>query len=190
MVFSALLAILLLRGAAVAADISTHTFAGCNFPDTGQSLSYTGTFGEDHDYYSSVSTPSYTVYNPVGLSSVTVDNRTGLMWVTNPATDAAMGGTYSWEGAIAACEGLSYAGYGDWRLPNVRELLSIVDYSAKLPAVNTVAFPGTLNAYYWSSTTTMIDTSQAWPVHFEYGKLSAERYKFGSYYVRCVRGGP
>ncbi|MCX5793466.1 MAG: DUF1566 domain-containing protein, partial [Elusimicrobia bacterium] len=87
---------------------------------------------------------SFTIYNGAAwggtaTSSVTVDNRTGLMWVTNPV-DAGISGGPDWEGQITLCEGLSYAGFADWRLPNIKELQSIVDYSRQNPAINTTYF--------------------------------------------------
>jgi hypothetical protein len=175
-------------------DISTYSSAGCAFPDTNQSRSYTTTFGEDHDYASSVSTMSFTVYNPVGISSVTVDNRTGLMWVTNPSTDAGFKGTQTWESALTSCtvtlNGMAYAGYTDWRLPNVRELMSIVDYGrAASPYINTTAFPGTISSYYWSSTTYIGGPGNAQGVYFDTGGVNIKT-KTNNYYVRCVRGGP
>jgi hypothetical protein len=145
--------------------------------------------GEDHDYQSSLSQPDYTIYNPVGVSSVTVDNRTGLMWVTNPI-DAGIGGTYTWANAITACEGLTYAAYTDWRLPNIKELVSIVEYSRQNPSVNTTYFMNMQPNYYRSSTTIMQDTTVAWLVYFVNGGLNGGFSKTNPYYVRCVRGGP
>jgi len=163
-------------------------------PDTGQTASYTATFGEDHDYQSAAVQPSYTVLNPVGISSVTVDNRTGLMWVTNPRTDAGFAGTQTWESALTSCtvtlNGMAYAGYTDWRLPNVRELMSIVHYGATpAPRINTTAFPGTASGYYWTSTTCVSNTTNAWYVDFSLGNVNYNS-KSSNNYVRCVRGGP
>lgn len=179
-----------LAGPVAGADISTHSFSGCAFPDTNQSSSYSATFGEDHDYASSVSTMNFTVYNPVGSSSVTVDNRTGLMWVTNPMTDAGMSGGYTWANALSACEGLGYAGYADWRLPNARELMSIVDYGTALsPRIDGVAFPGTQPAGYWTSTTYVSNPGNAFAVPFNVGTVGSGS-KATALSVRCVRGGP
>ncbi|MDO8803550.1 MAG: DUF1566 domain-containing protein [Elusimicrobiota bacterium] len=178
-----------LVGFSYAADISTHTFLNCNLPDTGQTASYTATPGEDHDYQPTGSRPGYTIYNPVGVSSVTVDNRTGLMWVTNP-NDAGIGGIYTWENAITACETSGYAGYPDWRLPNIKELVSIVDYSTAASAkINGTYFLNTQANYYWSSTTYVPNTTYAWYVYFGNGSMDGSS-KTGTYYVRCVRGGP
>lgn len=183
----------LAAGFASAADISTHTFTGCSLPDTGQTGDFTATFGEDPDYRPAGSQPSYTIYNPVGTSSVTVDNRTGLMWVTNPV-DALIGGNNSWENVLTACKtGIggagTYAGYNDWRLPNVRELASIVDYSRQNPAVDPAYFFNTQNNAYWASTTDRSLTTSAWFVDLSFGAVGSNS-KTSAYFVRCVRGGP
>jgi hypothetical protein len=58
------------------------------------------------------------------------DLATGLMW-----QQADAGNGYTWEEALAYAENLELAGYDDWRLPNAKELQSIVDYSLA-PATN------------------------------------------------------
>ena len=100
-----------------------------------------------------------------------------------------MGGTYTWAAATAACEGSSYANFTDWRLPNVRELMSIVNYQNFSPAINSTYFPGTVSSGYWSSSTYASDTSYAWFVIFNDGGVYVNS-KSVNHYVRCVRAGP
>ena len=94
-----------------------------------------------------------------------VDNRdgtisdlaTGLMWA------AADGGqALDWQRALAYCEDLALAGHRDWRLPNAKELQSIVDYSrapdarnpaARGPAINPLFSLSDAEAWCWTSTT-------------------------------------
>jgi hypothetical protein len=204
LVLAALAAFALPAGAA---DISTFSFnSGMNcrgvwrLPDTGQTVCYDtagnaigcpvagNALAQDGSYAPVLTKPSYTVYS-AGISSVTLDNVSGLMWITNPRTDAAMGGLYIWTAAATACATKSYAGYTDWRLPNVRELMSIADYSKDTgPAVNAAAFPGTRSSTYWSSTTYMQNATLAWRVTFLDGGVNVDLKTLGSY-VRCVRGG-
>ena len=172
-----------LAAPARAVDIATHSFAGCGFPDTNQSVSYTTTFGEDHDYGSSVSTMSFTVYNPVGISSVTVDNRTGLMWVTNP-NDNVSTGTYIWANAIPICENLNYAGYSDWRLPTLEEAMSLME-----PARNEDGLyinPVFDSRQRWIWTSDRYGASSAWVVLFSIGYCCNDGFKI-NFYVRAVR---
>ncbi len=89
------------------------------------------------------------------------DNATGLTWTQN---DSASG--MNWESALNYCESLDYAGSTDWRLPNVKELQSIVDYSRSPDTSNSAAVDPTFNISsitneagqidypaFWSSTT-------------------------------------
>ena len=110
------------------------------------------------------------------------DNNTGLMWQKEDDNT-----TRQWESAITYCEGLSLGSYTDWRLPNIKELKSIVDNTKYSPS-DTTYFPNTNSFYYWSSTTYAVSTSLAWYVYFSYGDVYYD-YKSYYFYVRCVRGG-
>ena len=127
-------------------------------------------------------------YTDNGNGTIT-DNNTGLMWVKD-GTGA--GCDYStmltWEAAIAFCENLTFAGYTDWRLPNVNELQSIVDYSVSPPTIDPV-FINTHGAYYWSSTPFTNPAYLAWIVDFDTGLSYFEAKTTNTYYVRPVRGG-
>ena len=104
-----------------------------------------------------------------GNGTVT-DEATGLMWmkVDSGALKAGKNrdGKLNWQEALAWAENLEYAGHTDWRLPNVKELQSIVDYtrspastdSAAIdPVFQTTSFKaeGDQTDYpcYWSGTT-------------------------------------
>ena len=148
-------------------------------PDTGQTQSYTSTFGEDSDY--SCNPHSYTDLG----NGVVKDNVTGLEWQKATAP-----GTYTWQQAIDYCNNLSLGGKDDWRLPTIKELTTLVDSSIPYPGptINTTFFPGTVASHYWSSTTFASNTSFAWYVLFGYGYVNGGN-KTGYYYVRAVRGG-
>lgn len=157
-------------------------------PDTGQTVHYSTAPGDDSDYLPAAVQPRYAVKNPVGISSVTVDSVTGLIWLTNPF-DAGLSGGYSWDGALTACEGLNYATYTDWRLPNVRELQSIVDYGTAASAkINGTYFMNTQPNSYWSATTYIPNSLNAWDVRFGTGG-AGNAVKTGTTFIRCVRGG-
>ena len=112
------------------------------------------------------------------------DTSTSLMWQQQTARPLWM----TWEEAISYCESLTLAGYRDWRLPNINELHSIVDYSRDDPAIYTGAFPDTKEWAYWSSTTGASSATNAWHVYFEYGSVSFGG-KSRTASVRAVRGG-
>ncbi len=118
------------------------------------------------------------------------DHNTGLIWM-QAAADTNSDGTadkMNWQAALSFCEALELAGKSDWRLPNVKELSSIVDSRKFIPAIDKTDSPATMSSSYWSSTTGVDDAGDAWRVYFHYGNV----YGYGkslAYYVRAVRGG-
>ncbi|MCP4708196.1 MAG: DUF1566 domain-containing protein, partial [Planctomycetes bacterium] len=98
---------------------------GFNFAD-GRIKGYPdGTRGAGRQYVRCVRGNAYGENKFVDNGDGTVtDHATGLTW-----TKADSGRTKTWEQALKYAEDLIYAGYNDWRLPNVKELQSIVDYS-------------------------------------------------------------
>jgi len=113
---------------------------------------------------------------------IVTDSTTALQWQDN-----AISTTMTWESAITHCENLSLDGHSDWRLPNLKELTSLVDDTKTNPAIST-AFEHTASSFYWSSTTYAGYASRAWYVYFGYGNQYYYR-KSDSNYVRCVRAG-
>jgi hypothetical protein len=112
------------------------------------------------------------------------DNSTGLMW-----QQATGSGIMDWDQALSYCENLSLAGFADWRLPNQKELESLVDFTRINPAINITYFPNTISDFYWSCTTYVTAADFAWGMYFNYGGDYGPGYKAGGYYVRAVRGG-
>jgi len=100
-------------------------------------------------------------------------------------------GAMIWEAALSHCAALSLAGYGDWHLPNRRELRSIVECDTFNPTIDTDIFPDTVSGCYWSSTTTTYanDPSSAWYIKFSLGLANWGNKSSFSGYVRAVRGG-
>jgi hypothetical protein len=79
--------------------------------------------------------PDYGVNNFVDNGDGTItDLATGLMWVQSDS-----GKGMNWEDALAYAESLELAGYDDWRLPNAKELQSIVDYTRSPATTNSAA---------------------------------------------------
>jgi hypothetical protein len=124
------------------------------------------------------------------------DRCTGLMWQRDTADVNGDGqanddDSASWCAALTYCEDLNFAGHDDWRLPNVRELQSLVDYGRFDQAIDPALSVSTSHVtwIYWSSTSNAEAPVNAWTVRyaagFHYGKVD----KAGAYYVRAVRGG-
>ncbi len=114
--------------------------------------------------YADVVTPTTQAEN------VALDRNTGLMWLRQPrlvdgsaaADPTAVGGNVDlaapldWQAALDAVAALSYAGFDDWRLPNVNELETIVDFGRQAPALDVLVFGAPRageSTYLWSSTT-------------------------------------
>ena len=115
----------------------------------------------------------------VGEGIVT-DIVTGLVWRKSYVTNK------TWVQALAYCEDLDYAGENDWRLPNKKELMSLVNYEIYNPASR---FPDMSLNWVWSSSSKEYDKYHAWCVHFSYGYVF-NCYKTDTYDLLCVRGGP
>ena len=145
------------------------------------------------------STPN-TDFTVNGNGTVT-HHKTGLMWKQcseglsgSDCTTGAVS-TYSWQAALLHVKTFNddggFAGYNDWRLPNIKELNSIREIQCISPAINATIFPqttGQLGIEYWSATPYASNASEAWTVFFSTGSGNAEP-KSSMYYVRLVRGG-
>ena len=126
------------------------------------------------------------------------DKRTGLVWQQSTVdynNDGRVNQSdkIKWQVALNYCENFSLPGLSDWRLPNIRELLSVVDFTRYYPSINPI-FDSRVGGH-WSSTSCvgnipgMGTTREAWIVFF----VSGNDYWGGKAndlnYVRCVRGG-
>ncbi|MFH0729814.1 MAG: DUF1566 domain-containing protein [Pseudomonadota bacterium] len=110
------------------------------------------------------------------------DKVTGLMWQKQDD-----GIIRSWESALTHCETLSIADYDDWRMPNIKELTSIVDFCERYPSVDTTFFPNTAASPYWSASSRAGSPEGAWIIDFSDGDGDADS-KSSMYNVRGVRG--
>ena len=109
------------------------------------------------------------------------DLATGLMWYKPETRER------TWREALNFCEGLYWAGYDDWRLPNIKELQSLVNVQLAGPTLDTSFFPGCRPFIYWSSTTNAGHPEFAWHVDFDDGRTHGSGLKTREYYVRPVR---
>jgi hypothetical protein len=194
-------------------DMKADIWIASRVPETGQtgcwdangtSIFCTGT-GQDGEYQLGVlpavppSTNPYTVYGWGGvrftdnLDGTVTDNLTGLIWLKN----ANCFSSRTWTNALSDCNSLANetcsltdgSSAGDWRLPNINELHSLVDPTQSNPALPVdYPFANVLSSSYWSSTTYASNPYYAWFVYMSYGNVNYANMDY-SYYVWPVRSG-
>lgn len=206
-----------------ATDVPTTTATGkYKVVDTKQTLCYNSTtsatvscsgLGYDGSY--SGNQPSYTNN---GNGTVT-DNVTGLMWTRstdiNNDTFVNSSDKRFQSDAVTYCENLTLGGHSDWRLPDIKTLYSLIQFSGKdastylgtdtsglTPFIDTTAFDRVfgdqdagdriIDAQYATSTiyvsTTMNGDKTMFGVNFVDGRIKGYPATKSKYYVRCVRG--
>jgi hypothetical protein len=158
-------------------------------PKTGQKTSYAT--GDDGDLEKGVAWPNPR-FTDNGDGTVT-DNLTDLIWLKN----ANCFGTRTWSQALSNCNGLNSgecglsdgSSAGDWRLPNLKEMNSLISPQNDEPALPT-GYPFTdVRAQYWSSTTTLYGTTRAFMQDVAHGGINYYDKNGYAFYVWPVRGG-
>jgi len=138
----------------------------------------------------------YTVHN----DGTVTDNDTGLMWIqcsegqiweSNGGAEDCTGTatTYTWDAAMTLANDKSFAGYSDWRLPNIKELASLVAGDRSGPAINSKIFPETPWSYFWSGSPKAYNSGSSWIVEFHYG-YGGDYDRGNDSHVRLVRSVP
>ncbi len=139
-------------------------------------------------------------------SGTVTDHVTGLEWVKCPHVLSGNSRAMSWNRAVGFCSKLNYAGYSDWRLPNVKEAESLVNCgggtwgTTPQQWLNSMEppFDGIQSTYYWSSiphllrypsgNSCLIGDDCAWGIFMGSGRVSYS-YKTDHCFVWPVRGG-
>ncbi|WP_167882283.1 DUF1566 domain-containing protein [Leptospira langatensis] len=174
-------------------------------PDTGKATctdnTGTGTScaGQDGEFSN---IPGFRSYNgPVPHPTYTnqqasVDMIRGLYWKTcsEGQADPTCSGTPTlgdWTWASNVCSNLNvapgYAGFTTWRLPTMKELLTLVYLGSSTPLVESTYFPNSGASGYWTSTQNADSSVQAYAIDFNLGS-SMSYNKASSFAVRCVSG--
>ncbi len=140
------------------------------------------------------SNPTSVYVIDAGNGTVT-DTRTGLMWdrcargLSGVACATGAASALNWQAAldVAASVG-SYKGYSDWRLPNPKELRSLVEECRSNPTINEFAFPNTPALFFWSGSPVAGGARVAWFVSFSFGDAFSD-FRSVANLVRLVRAG-
>lgn len=132
----------------------------------------------------------------ISTDIVVTDSKTGLMWKQCieglSGTDCMTGSASSntWQATLEIPEtlnnNLGFAGFTNWRVPNIEELRSIVAINCYNPSINDTVFPNTVPTWYWSSSLDAYLPYSAWNFNFDYG-FDYKSNRDSNYYVRLVR---
>ncbi|MBK6999730.1 MAG: DUF1566 domain-containing protein [Rhodoferax sp.] len=164
---------------------TSYTVVGANTGGTGAPASATVT----------VTTPSTSTLQPNADGTVT-DPKTGLVWMRcsmgqtwTGSTCSGSVSTYTFDQANALTSTVTFAGQSDWRMPNIRELQTIVDRSVFSPAIDSNAFPNTPNSNFWPGSPYAEGGDGAWNIDFNDGSALYISSRNANLAVRLVRGG-
>lgn len=160
--------------------------------------------------YTVLTTDQYSGTTDITINAKTVtllnecvqDNNTGLMWARSPPQSDighVNSGTLYWKDDVngedifafaAQANAQNLGGHNDWRIPNIFELLSLVDFGASYPCIDTDAFPSFPTVVFWSSTSDEDWPPCKWTVAFDYGNMECYEggYDEGLHLVLIVRG--
>ena len=177
---------------------ATYAAGVIQLPKTGQSICYNGSgmavacsgTGQDGELQPGLAWPTPR-FSSNGDQTVT-DLLTGLVWSqnANPA-----GATKTWQAAldyIKVLNSQNYLGYNDWRLPNRKELMSLVNWGQSSSNIwlNTQGFSAVQSSDYWSGSTGVNSPNGAWHIYMYGSNVNYySNSKSNSYYVWPVRSG-
>ncbi|MFA6010000.1 MAG: DUF1566 domain-containing protein [Desulfobacteraceae bacterium] len=176
-------------------------------PDSGQTASYTDTFGEDSDFV--IDPSSYTKLDENGQPlqpnatawRMVKDNVTGLIWEAKDESDGVVNllnshdpdNTYSWSdantGFIDALNAENLGNFSDgysWRLPTIRELSLLSNNGVANPSLNTTYFPRIV-AGIWSSTHSVTPNTSVFYFIYNVG-MALQDAQTAKYRAWAVRG--
>ena len=157
-----------------------------HLPRTSQTVVYQA--GDDGTHQAGWSIGSRFIVRLLGGNGTIFDRATGLLWPKNFNGPGGNGGaSLTWANAINWANGLSCAGFTDWRLPNVKELMSIVDYNLSYPCWYDI-FTNEALSIFWTSTSDRDYTLDARGISGSTGDVHSYD-KAISRRVLAVRGG-
>jgi cysteine-rich repeat protein len=138
---------------------------------------------------------AFTCYNASGVETacstlttasnheVVMDWQTGLMW------QRILVNGKDWDGATDYCARLDYAGHTDWRVPNPHEMWSLYDWGTYNVAIDSTVFPGSPFRYFWTSATSVNNSSYAFYGDFYSGGIGGGAKNYYATTIHCVRLG-
>ena len=95
---------------------------------------------------------------------------------------------FDWQNALSQSVAYEFADKSDWRLPDIKELSSIIEQQCYSPSINETVFPNTPAEQYWSSSPYISSARYGWNVSFYLG-YNHHDFKTKEFHVRLVRDG-
>jgi hypothetical protein len=123
--------------------------------------------GQDGEYQIGIQFPEPRFKN--NDDGTVTDNLTQLIWLKNADPFHEL----TWEDSLCRARALGHGSYGlsdqskpgDWRMPNLREMLSLIDYGTSAPIIPQMhPFENVQNAIYWTSTSLIAAAQMAWMI--------------------------
>jgi len=124
------------------------------------------------------------------------DTTTALMWkqcvegLSDPACSSGIAELQTWQDALQTANDTNdnggFAGYTDWRVPNIAELVSLVEEQCTGSSINDSVFPNTAKKFIWTSSPDFNLDEGSWSVDFNIG-TTATLVRDNAFQVRLVR---
>ena len=118
------------------------------------------------------------------------DKQTGLIWqrcslgqIWDGTSCTGSAAKYNWANALQTAKNLG----NGWRVPNVKELDSLIEQACYNPSINETYFPNIRSGNLWSSSPVAYHGNRAWVVDFYYSSNSDASSKYNPYTVLLVR---
>ncbi|WP_158583960.1 Lcl C-terminal domain-containing protein [Salinibius halmophilus] len=151
---------------------------------------------EQKCFFDSITATTPTAEFVDNLDGTVTDSTTGLMWQAcsegQSFADGSCSGqaqAHTWKSALEVAQSSAFAGFSDWRLPNIKELESIVEQACVNPAVNSQVIRSAEARDYWSSTPDVLNADQVLALEYYFGELRSVKKQPGDteIFVRLVR---
>lgn len=110
----------------------------------------------------------------------------GQSWDSSSRSCTGTAQQLDWSEALTEAKRSTIAGYNTWRLPNAKEVLTLIERSCVDPAINNTAFPASNSENMWTGTTVVNQPDRAWAIAMYSGKNNTKE-KIVRLYVRLVR---
>ena len=164
------------------ADLAETGQVSC-FDSSGNTVTCTNT-GQDADHRAGLAWPNPRFAQGSGIENTCITDRlTGLMWIKDSVS------ANDWLDALTISRQATDCGYDDWRLPNVIELESLLNYEEPTPAWLMDQGFGVIEGTYWTSTTALVNPMNAIDIDMLTNSVSISLKTSVNNFVLLVRGG-